>query len=123
MKIKLDTTIRPAREVEGLVLGKALRLGPDKSGALVLTPGGEFLVVNKKGVRVQDPNEVLPALIIAARDECKLTQKELAAKTGVTENAVFSWENGRRNPSLLTVMSILWVCGIVEKWEGLESEP
>lgn len=120
VKIKFDANIKLERVQAGLVLGKALRLGPDASGALVLTPAGEFVVVNKRAIKPQDKNEALIALIIAARDKCELTQKELAVKIGVTENAVFSWENGRRNPPLLSVMAILWICGIVGEWEGIE---
>ena len=120
MKIEIDTTLKLDREQPGIVLGKALRLPKNETGVLVFTPDGRFTVVNKRGIKERDEKEIFPALIIAARKYRKLTQVELAKKTGITTNAIASWEIGRRNPQLITVMSILWICGIVDKWDGIE---
>lgn len=40
------------------------------------------------------------------RIERKVTQKELAAYLNVSQNAVFNWENGKREPPIKTISEI-----------------
>lgn len=120
MKIEFDKNIEPSREQAGLTIGKALRVGKDAAGTLVLTPDGNFVIVNKRGVKRQNQKEVLKALIIAARKTCNLSQTQLADKIDATRATVASWENDLRNPTLITVMAILWICKIIDQWNGIE---
>ena len=119
MKIEIDTNLKPPREQAGTVLGHARRVWKTASGVLVLTPAGEFVSVNERGIKQLDKADTLPALIKAAREAAKLTQEQLAQQVDSTRAAVVAWETARRAPSLITVMGILWVCGLLNKWPGI----
>ncbi|MEI3168845.1 MAG: helix-turn-helix transcriptional regulator [Lachnospiraceae bacterium] len=40
------------------------------------------------------------------RIESAMTQQELADAIGVSQNAIYNWENGKREPNLKTVEKI-----------------
>ena len=48
------------------------------------------------------------------RLECNMTQTELAEKVGVTQGAIWQWENGKTDPSLenLKKMAAFMSCTI-----------
>lgn len=46
------------------------------------------------------------------RIDNKLTQKELADKLNVSQNAIFNWENGKREPSIDTLKEIAGIYGV-----------
>lgn len=50
------------------------------------------------------------------RLECNMTQTELAEKVGVTQGAIWQWENGKADPSLenLKKMATFMGCTIDE---------
>lgn len=48
----------------------------------------------------------------AARKNAKLTQKELAELCGVSESTVWSWENGRTEPTVSQAMKICEAVGL-----------
>lgn len=57
------------------------------------------------------------------RKENKLTQDELAEKIGVSKNAVWSWENRRRNVSAEAVIRIALLFEVSTDWLlGLSDE-
>lgn len=53
-----------------------------------------------------------PLSLAAARVNSKLTQKEFAAKCGVSESTVVAWESGRRCPSYRMLGKIERALGI-----------
>lgn len=48
----------------------------------------------------------------AARKNAKLTQKELAELCGVSESTVWSWENGRTEPTVSQALKICEAVGL-----------
>lgn len=56
--------------------------------------------------------EATGVLLTQAREEASLTQVELAARLGVAQVTISSWEHGRRQPSLQTLGRIADVLGI-----------
>lgn len=57
------------------------------------------------------------------RLNAKMTQKELATRLGVSQNAVFNWENGRREPSAETVEKIALIFDVLpEQIMGWDKE-
>lgn len=64
------------------------------------------------------------------RIEAKMTQKELASRLNVSQNAIFNWENGKREPSLETIEKLAdifdtlpsQIMGWDEKYERGECE-
>jgi transcriptional regulator with XRE-family HTH domain len=54
---------------------------------------------------------VAAALLRTARDRASLTQRELAASAGVTQQAVSAYETGRKEPTLPTLSSLLAAAG------------
>lgn len=51
-------------------------------------------------------------IIKAARLRAGLTQRELAARAGTTQNAISRWERGLVDPGLATVAEIVRACGL-----------
>lgn len=51
-------------------------------------------------------------LIKRARQNSKMTQKELAEKVGVSYQMIQAWENNRRNPKVETMKKIASALGI-----------
>lgn len=47
------------------------------------------------------------------RLNAKMTQKELAARLGVSQNAVFNWENGKREPNAETIEKIAFIFDVL----------
>lgn len=47
------------------------------------------------------------------RLNAKMTQKELATRLGVSQNAVFNWENGKREPSAETIEKIAFIFDVL----------
>jgi transcriptional regulator with XRE-family HTH domain len=59
-----------------------------------------------------DPAPTIAAgLLRTARDRAELTQGELAASAGVTQQSVSAYETGRRDPTLPTLMRLLAAAG------------
>lgn len=58
------------------------------------------------------------------RLECNMTQTELAEKVGVTQGAIWQWENGKADPSLenLKKMATFMGCTIDELLGEKEDE-
>jgi transcriptional regulator with XRE-family HTH domain len=52
-----------------------------------------------------------PSLITRARGSARLTQAELAARTGTSQAAISAYESGSREPSLNTLVRLLAACG------------
>ena len=48
----------------------------------------------------------LPERIRQLRISATMTQKELADKLGVSQNAIYNWENGKREPNVETLEKI-----------------
>lgn len=48
------------------------------------------------------------------RIEKNLTQKELAEKSNVSEKTIKNWEQGKRNPALARMDTIMQVCEILD---------
>lgn len=56
------------------------------------------------------------------RKECKMTQKELAAKLNVTQGAISQWEQGLVEPSLKYIVLMAKIFGCtVDELVGAES--
>lgn len=51
------------------------------------------------------------ALLVQAREEAGMTQKQLAQAANTSQNAVSAYENGRRQPSLPTLVRLLAAAG------------
>ena len=58
-----------------------------------------------------EPEYQIIKAIIAAREEKKITQKELSAKTGITQADISRLENGEANPSLKTLKRVAEALG------------
>jgi transcriptional regulator with XRE-family HTH domain len=59
-----------------------------------------------------DPAPTLAAGILRlARDKAQMTQSELAAEAGVTQQSVSSYETGRKEPTLPTLQRLLAAAG------------
>ena len=54
--------------------------------------------------------------ITAAREKNGLTERELAAKTGVTEREVHSWEASESRPEVWQVLDLAEQCGVTPDW-------
>lgn len=60
-----------------------------------------------------DPAPTLAAgLLRLARDKAEITQSELAAAAGVTQQTVSSYETGRKEPTLPTLQKLLAAAGL-----------
>lgn len=61
------------------------------------------------------------------RKKCGLTQKELANKIGVSQNAVYNWETGKRDLSIDMIEKIANILDVTPNqligWEPLHAEP
>ncbi|WP_439693579.1 helix-turn-helix domain-containing protein [Curtobacterium sp. SP.BCo] len=53
------------------------------------------------------------SLIRDARNRAELTQVQLAARAGVTQSVISTYENGRREPSLAALQRLLLAAGFV----------
>ncbi len=58
-----------------------------------------------------DPSVAIPILVRKAREEAGLTLVELAAKLGVTYQAVQKWERSGTNPKVATLSRVLQALG------------
>ncbi len=58
-----------------------------------------------------DPSVAIPILVRKAREEAGLTLVELAAKLGVTYQAVQKWERSGTNPKVATLNRVLGALG------------
>ena len=58
-----------------------------------------------------DPSVAIPILVRKAREEAGLTLVELAAKLGVTYQAVQKWERSGTNPKVETLNRVLGALG------------
>ena len=58
-----------------------------------------------------EPEYQIIKAIIAAREEKKITQKALSAKTGITQADISRLENGEANPSLKTLKRVAEALG------------
>ena len=65
---------------------------------------------------IQPEMDVIRAMI-DARIEQNLTQKELAARTGIDQADISKLENGTRNPSLKLLMKLASCLGMQLKFE------
>lgn len=62
---------------------------------------------------MSEVNTVFPRIsLTAARVNANLTQKELAARCGVSESTVIAWETGRRFPNVKMLEKIEAAVGI-----------
>ena len=60
-----------------------------------------------------DPAPTLAAgLLRLARDKAQMTQSELAAEAGVTQQSVSAYETGRKEPTLPTLQRLLAAAGL-----------
>jgi transcriptional regulator with XRE-family HTH domain len=77
--------------------------------------------------RVGAANEPVVAaeIIRAARVRAELTQVELAARAGLTQSVISTYENGRREPSLVVLQRLLRAAGFAWRMElePIESPP
>lgn len=61
--------------------------------------------------RAVDPERTVARLTRAAREAAKMTQAELARRTGMSQSAISGYEVGARQPSLPTLIRILEATG------------
>lgn len=67
------------------------------------------------------PNPIMASeLIREARRRAQLTQVQLAARAGLTQSVISTYENGRREPSLVALQRVLFAAGF--NWR-VELEP
>lgn len=59
----------------------------------------------------------LARCFIEARRNCKMTQKELALKTGIDQGDISKIETGNSNPSLSTIQRLAEGMGMVVRFE------
>jgi len=60
-----------------------------------------------------DPAPTLAAALLRlARDEADMTQTELAAAAGVSQQAISAYETGRKEPTLPTLQRLLGAAGL-----------
>ncbi len=57
-------------------------------------------------------NENFATLLRKKRLECGLSQKKLAEKAGVSQSAIFQWENGTRMPKLQQINKLSAALGV-----------
>lgn len=66
----------------------------------------------KKEYDALDSFYVVKQAIITARNTAKVSQKELAKRTGIAQADISKIENGRGNPSLKTLLRIATALGM-----------
>lgn len=64
--------------------------------------------------RSTKPLDDISIILKNKRIEKNLTQKELAEKSNVSEKTIKNWEQGKRNPALARMDTIMQVCEILE---------
>lgn len=64
--------------------------------------------------RSTKPLDDISIILKNKRIEKNLTQKELAQKSNVSEKTIKNWEQGKRNPALARMDTIMQVCEILE---------
>ena len=69
---------------------------------------------------MQPEYDIIQAMI-NARNEQNITQKELAARTGITQADISRIENGTRNPSLSMVKKLAQGLGMQLKLEFVKA--
>ena len=65
----------------------------------------------KKEYEALEPEYALIRALIDARNSCNITQKELAAATGIAQSDISKIENGNANPSLKTLKKLVAAFG------------
>ena len=63
--------------------------------------------------RSTKPLDDISIILKNKRIEKNLTQKELAEKSNVSEKTIKNWEQGKRNPALARMDTIMQVCEIL----------
>lgn len=58
--------------------------------------------------------------LVLARNHARMSQKDLAEKSGISVNAIIGFENGRTHPRPRTLMALAEAVGI--PWESLKEE-
>lgn len=58
--------------------------------------------------------------LVLARNRARMSQKDLAEKSGISVNAIIGFENGRTSPRPRTLMALAETVGI--PWESLKEE-
>lgn len=101
----IEDALKNGREALTGVLGAML-----DNGQLIPEPPK---VRKTKGVYEiePDPSVAIPILVRKAREEAGLTLVELAAKLGVTYQAVQKWERSGTNPKVATLNRVLGALG------------
>lgn len=64
--------------------------------------------------RTTKPLDDISIILKNKRIEKNLTQKELAIKSNVSEKTIKNWEQGKRNPALARMDTIMQVCEILD---------
>ena len=64
--------------------------------------------------RSTKPLDDISIILKKKRIEKNLTQKELAEKSNVSEKTIKNWEQGKRNPALARMNTIMQVCEILD---------
>ena len=64
--------------------------------------------------RTSKPLDDISIILKNKRIEKHLTQKELAEKAKVSEKTIKNWEQGKRNPALARMDTIMQVCEILD---------
>ena len=64
--------------------------------------------------RSTKPLDDISIILKKKRIEKNLTQKELAEKSNVSEKTIKNWEQGKRNPALARMDTIMQVCEILD---------
>jgi len=59
-----------------------------------------------------DTEPTVPEILRAARKGAGLTQRQLAARLGVSQQAITGWETGERHPSGEDTFRFLRACGV-----------
>ena len=73
----------------------------------------------KKEYDALQPEHAIIQVIIDARQQSGLTQKELSERTGITQGDISKLENGNANPSIRTLQRLANGMGMTVKVEFL----
>lgn len=70
-----------------------------------------------------DPAPTLASgLIRTARDMADMTQAELAAAAGVTQQVISAYETGRRDPTVTSLMRLVQATGFELRWRLVDRD-
>lgn len=101
----IEDAIKNGREALTGVLGAML-----DNGHLIPEPLKLSTAKDIYGIE-PDPSVAIPILVRKSREEAGLTLVELAAKLGVTYQAVQKWERSGTNPKVATLNRVLGALG------------